>query len=56
MITHANMISGQAHCDFYGYNYYEEDTYLSYVPLSHVYEQIMIGNSIIFGFKVGYTR
>jgi long-chain acyl-CoA synthetase len=34
---------------------YENDVYLSYVPLSHVYEQIIHIDAIMFGFTIGYS-
>lgn len=38
-----------------GFDFTVDDTYLSYVPLTHVYEQIMLTNSIMFGFKIGFS-
>ena len=38
MLTHLNFISGQVCEEFLGYNFTNEDVYLSYVPLTHVYE------------------
>ena len=38
-----------------GFNFNSEDVYLSYVPLSHVYEHIMHINSLIHSFQVGYS-
>lgn len=40
---------------FLGYNFTNDDVYLSYVPLSHVYEQIIHADAIIFGFRIGYS-
>ena len=56
MLTHQNILSGLANCDFFGYTYQDSDVYLSQVPLSHVYEQIMLTAAIVFGFKVAFTR
>ncbi len=56
MLTHRNLISGLANCDFYGYDYYDTDVYLSYVPMNHVYEQIMLGLAIVFGYRVGFLN
>lgn len=36
MITHNNILSGMAHSDFLGYEFNDTDTYLSYVPMSHI--------------------
>lgn len=55
MLTHLNFISGQVCQDFLGFNFTSDDIYLSYVPLTHVYEQIMITDSIIFGFRDGFS-
>ena len=55
MLSHLNFISGQVCQDFLGYNFTDEDVYLSYVPLTHVYEQIMVTNSIMHGFRVGFS-
>jgi long-chain acyl-CoA synthetase len=38
MLTHLNFISGQVCEDFLGFNFTNDDVYLSYVPLTHVYE------------------
>ena len=55
MLTHLNFISGQVCEEFLGYNFTSEDVYLSYVPLTHVYEQIMHINAIMNGFRIGYS-
>ena len=55
MLTHLNFISGQVCQEYLGFDFTTEDTYLSYVPLTHVYEQIMLTNSIMFGFKIGFS-
>ena len=55
MLSHLNFISGQVCQDFLGFNFREDDVYLSYVPLSHVYEQIMHVDAIMFGFRIGYS-
>ena len=56
MLTHRNLLSGYANCDFYGYDYNENDVYLSYIPFNHIYEQLMLGLTIIFGFKIGFLN
>lgn len=55
MLSHLNFISGQVCQEFLGFNYREDDSYLSYVPLSHVYEQIMHIDAVMFGFRIGYS-
>lgn len=55
MLTHLNFISGQVAADFLKYDFTTQDVYLSYVPLTHVYEQIIHFDSCIFGFRIGYS-
>lgn len=38
MLSHLNFISGQVCADYLGFNFVPSDVYLSYVPLTHVYE------------------
>jgi long-chain acyl-CoA synthetase len=54
MLTHRNFISGMVSQEALGFGFNKNDVYLSYVPLTHVYEQIMFVNCIMFGFKVGF--
>ena len=55
MLTHLNFVSGQVCQDYLGFSFTTDDVYLSYVPMTHVYEQIMIIDSIMFGFRVGFS-
>jgi long-chain acyl-CoA synthetase len=55
MLTHRNLISGQVAADYIGFNFTENDVYLSYVPLTHVYEQITHAGSIMYGYRIGYS-
>lgn len=55
MLTHRNLVSGQVAADYIGFNFTEHDVYLSYVPLSHVYEQITHADAIMYGFRIGYS-
>ena len=55
MLSHLNMASGQASVEMYGFLFREDDVYLSYVPLSHVFEQIMLADCLIYGFQIGYA-
>lgn len=55
MLTHLNFISGQVCQSYLGFDFTEHDVYLSYVPLTHVYEQIMLTNSVLFGFRIGFS-
>jgi long-chain acyl-CoA synthetase len=54
MLAHSNFISGIAHSDFIGFDLNDEDTYLSYVPLSHIQEQAILTTSIVHGFRFGF--
>jgi len=38
MITHTNLLCGNATAEFFGFNFNEYDLYASYVPMSHIYE------------------
>lgn len=38
MLSHLNFISGQVCEKYLGFNFTSDDVYLSYVPLTHVYE------------------
>lgn len=49
------MICGNVKADFYGFSFTKDDVYLSYVPLSHVYEQIMLSLTIINGVALGFS-
>lgn len=55
MLTHKNIISGQVSAEFLGFGFTENDVYLSYAPLTHVYEQICHLDAIMHGFRVGYS-
>ena len=55
MLTHMNFISGQTSQEWLGFSFTSNDTYLSYVPLTHVYEQIMHISALMFGFRIGYS-
>jgi long-subunit acyl-CoA synthetase (AMP-forming) len=55
MLTHMNLICGLEGQRFLGFNFNERDSYLSYVPLTHVQEQLLHVSAITFGFKIGYS-
>jgi long-chain acyl-CoA synthetase len=56
ILTHQNILASQAKQEFFGYTFDSDDVYFSYVPLPHVYEQIMMASSMIFRFRVGYSK
>lgn len=49
MITHLNILSSLSGGKAMGYTFSEEDVYLSYVPLSHIQEQIVLATCLVFG-------
>ena len=55
MISQSNIISGTStgpsSC---GYKFDESDVYLSFVPYSHIQEQLMLAHSLIYGFRIAY--
>ena len=55
MLTHMNFISGQVAGDWLGFDFSENDVYLSYAPLTHVQEQIIHLNAVLYSFKIGYS-
>lgn len=55
MLTHLNFIAGQVCHEFMGFDFRPDDVYLSYVPLSHVYEHILHIDACMFGFRIGYS-
>ena len=55
MLSHINFISGNVAQEYLGFNFTEDDVYLSYVPLTHVQEQILHVNSVMCGFRIGYS-
>jgi long-chain acyl-CoA synthetase len=55
MLSHLNFVSGQAAAEFLGYDFCCEDVYLSYAPLTHVYEQIMHLSALHFQCQIGYS-
>jgi long-subunit acyl-CoA synthetase (AMP-forming) len=36
MLSHLNIVCGQAADRYLGYNFNKDDVYLSYVPLTHI--------------------
>ena len=55
LLSHLNFISGQVCEEYLGFNFRPDDVYLSYVPLTHVYEQILHVDACMFGFRIGYA-
>jgi len=56
ILTHKNMISGHTGALSGGYTFYETDKYLSWVPLSHIQEQTLLANCMVYGIQIGYPR
>ena len=42
MLTHRNFVVNVAGLDFFSDKYHENDTYISYLPLAHVFERLML--------------
>jgi len=55
MLSHLNILCGMASEEFLGFNFSKNDVYLSYVPLTHVYEQIDHCVALSNGFRIGYS-
>lgn len=55
MLSHLNILCGMTSDEFLGFNFSKNDVYLSYVPLTHVYEQIDHCCAISNGFRIGYS-
>lgn len=49
------MICGNSKPEFIGCVFNSTDVYFSYVPLSHVYEQIMFSLTLINGIALGFS-
>ncbi len=54
MLSHGNFLSGISHSDFLGFDFNDEDVYLSYVPFSHIQEQTILSACIVSGFTFGF--
>ncbi|CDW81371.1 long-chain-fatty-acid--ligase 5 [Stylonychia lemnae] len=55
ILTHQNIICGNSKPEFYGFDFSHEDVNLSYVPLSHIYEQILLVSNLIHGYSTGFS-
>jgi long-chain acyl-CoA synthetase len=53
MITHRNFVSFIASSDYFFNIFSPEDTYISYLPLPHIYEHGCYWYTIFIGMKVG---
>jgi long-subunit acyl-CoA synthetase (AMP-forming) len=56
MISHKNIISSVSSGRYLGMVFDETDIYSSYVPLSHIQEQILFANCLINASQIGYPR
>eukprot|EP01125_Pyxidicula_operculata_P021873 TRINITY_DN8715_c0_g1_i1.p1 TRINITY_DN8715_c0_g1~~TRINITY_DN8715_c0_g1_i1.p1 ORF type:complete len:660 (-),score=187.43 TRINITY_DN8715_c0_g1_i1:10-1989(-) len=56
MISHENFISDVAGAVKLGIDLRSDDVYLSYLPLAHVLEQILVTTMMYFGGSVGFFR
>ncbi len=55
-IIHRNSISMISSGCFQGYTFDETDVYCSFVPISHIQEQIIFANCLVNGVATGYPR
>lgn len=55
-LTHKMMMNciTSINLHFGEFRFTEQDTYISYLPYAHIFEQVLYGQSIIFGMKMGY--
>lgn len=56
MVTHSNMIATIAGVRDIGFDFFESDSYLSYLPLAHTMERIAIYYLTAFGASVGFFQ
>jgi long-chain acyl-CoA synthetase len=56
MLTHKNMIADLYGAHISNIRFYPEDVHLSYLPLAHVFERIVLAAALYAGAKVGYYQ
>jgi long-chain acyl-CoA synthetase len=54
--THYNLICSPLSGQFYGFTFTKEDVYLSFIPLSHIQEQVTVCLTLMYGIQLGYPR
>jgi len=55
-ITHKMLLMSAAclNLSFGNHSLTEKDTYISYLPYSHIFEQAIFGMSVLYGMRIGY--
>jgi len=56
MLTHANMVADLYGAAISNINFFPEDVHLSYLPLAHVFERIVLASALYSGARVGYFQ
>jgi long-subunit acyl-CoA synthetase (AMP-forming) len=51
-----NVVSGVTTVPHIGFHLDKNDIYLSYVPFSHIYEQVMVAMAFTFEMQIGFHR
>ncbi|KAJ5068545.1 long-chain-fatty-acid--coa ligase 5 [Anaeramoeba ignava] len=51
---HKHLISAITGFMYVGYEFCDEESYISYLPLSHIFERVLFGTMIAVGAKVGF--
>lgn len=55
-ISHKNIVSSVSAGSFIGFHFDESDVYCSYVPLTHIMEQVDVALCLHFGCQIGFPR
>lgn len=53
-LTHQNFLALSSSINYTGINFSEKDSYISYLPSAHSFEQALFATAIMFGTRVGY--
>lgn len=56
MLTHKNMIADLYGAQISNIRFYPHDVHLSYLPLAHVFERIVLASALYSGAQVGYYQ
>lgn len=53
-MTHQNFLALASAINYTGINFSEKDSYISYLPSAHSFEQALFAAALMFGTKIGY--
>lgn len=53
-LSHCNLVAAATGAKYGGFNIDHNDIMISYLPLAHSFEQILLVGSLMFGSKIGY--